>query len=80
MRFRKVAISIDDLGAEWPALAGLEDFPFVEIKVDRAFVSGCARDRLKRGVCCQIIDLADHYGARTVAEGGGDGGRLCRRA
>jgi EAL domain-containing protein (putative c-di-GMP-specific phosphodiesterase class I) len=69
MRFRKVAISIDDLGAEWPDLAGLEKFPFVEIKVDRGFVGGCARDRLKRNVCRQIIDLANHYGARTVAEG-----------
>lgn len=69
MRFRKVAISIDDLGAEWPALVGLEDFPFVEIKVDRAFVSGCANDRAKRGACRQIIDLASRYGARTVAEG-----------
>jgi EAL domain-containing protein (putative c-di-GMP-specific phosphodiesterase class I) len=69
MRFRKVAISIDELGPEWPGLVGLEDFPFVEIKVDREFVSGCAHDRLKRGVCRQIIDLANHYGARTVAEG-----------
>ena len=69
MRFRKIAISIDDLGMEWPDLAGLNDFPFVEIKVDRAFVGGCAHDRRKRGVCGQIIDLANHYGARTVAEG-----------
>ena len=69
MRFRKIAISIDNLGMEWPDLAGLNDFPFVEIKVDRAFVGGCAHDRRKRGVCGQIIDLANHYGARTVAEG-----------
>jgi EAL domain-containing protein (putative c-di-GMP-specific phosphodiesterase class I) len=69
MRFRKVAISIDDLGTEWPDLAGLEEFSFVEIKVDRAFVGGCARDRSKRNVCRQIVDLANHYGARTVAEG-----------
>jgi EAL domain-containing protein (putative c-di-GMP-specific phosphodiesterase class I) len=69
MRFRKLAISIDDLGTEWPHLADLEEFPFVEIKVDRAFVGGCAHDRLKRHVCRQIVDLANHYGARTVAEG-----------
>ena len=69
MRFRKVGISVDDLGMEWPDLAGLEEFPFVEIKADRAFVAGCAHDRLKRNVCRQIVDLASHYGARTVAEG-----------
>jgi EAL domain-containing protein (putative c-di-GMP-specific phosphodiesterase class I)/CheY-like chemotaxis protein len=69
LRFHNIAISIDDLGAEWPSLVGLDNFPFVELKVDRKFVAGCADDRLKRAVCRQILDLADSYGARTVAEG-----------
>jgi EAL domain-containing protein (putative c-di-GMP-specific phosphodiesterase class I) len=68
-RFYKIAISIDDVGAEWSSLIGLNDFPFVEIKVDRAFVSGCADDGLKRAMCRQIRELAESYGARTVAEG-----------
>jgi EAL domain-containing protein (putative c-di-GMP-specific phosphodiesterase class I) len=68
-RFRKIAVSIDDLGAEWSSLVGLQEFPFVEIKVDRQFVSGCADDRLKKAMCRQIRELADSYGARTVAEG-----------
>jgi EAL domain-containing protein (putative c-di-GMP-specific phosphodiesterase class I)/CheY-like chemotaxis protein len=69
LRFHKIAISIDDLGAEWPSLVGLHNFPFVELKVDRKFIAGCADDRLKRAVCRQILDVADGYGARTVAEG-----------
>jgi EAL domain-containing protein (putative c-di-GMP-specific phosphodiesterase class I) len=69
LRFHNIAISIDDLGAEWPSLVGLNDFPFVELKVDRKFIAGCADDRLKRVVCRQMLDLADGYGARTVAEG-----------
>jgi EAL domain-containing protein (putative c-di-GMP-specific phosphodiesterase class I) len=69
LRFHNIAIAIDDLGAEWPQLAGLADFPFAEIKVDRKFVTGCAADRLKQTVCHRILDLADGYGARTVAEG-----------
>jgi EAL domain-containing protein (putative c-di-GMP-specific phosphodiesterase class I) len=69
LRFHNIAISIDDLGAEWPSLVGLDSFPFVELKVDRQFIAGCADDRLKRAVCRQILDLADSYGARTVAEG-----------
>lgn len=68
-RFRKIAISIDDLGSEWSSLVGLQDFPFVEIKVDRQFVSGCGDDHLKRVMCRQIRELAESYGARTVAEG-----------
>ncbi len=69
LRFHNIAISIDDLGAEWPSLVGLHDFPFVEIKVDQTFIAGCADDRLKQTVCRRILDLADGFGARTVAEG-----------
>jgi EAL domain-containing protein (putative c-di-GMP-specific phosphodiesterase class I) len=69
IRFHNIAISIDDLGPEWPSLMGQRTFPFVELKVDRQFVTGCADDRLKQTVCRGIIDLADGYGARTVAEG-----------
>jgi EAL domain-containing protein (putative c-di-GMP-specific phosphodiesterase class I) len=69
LRLHKIAISIDDLGAEWLSLAGLSNFPFVELKVDRRFVAGCADDRMKQSVCRRIIDLADGYGARTVAAG-----------
>src|SRR6266540_1475943 len=69
LRFHKIGVSIDDLGAEWPLLMGIRNFPFVEIKVDKKFVAGCADDRLKGTVCRRIIDLADGYGSRTVAEG-----------
>lgn len=69
LRFSKVAISIDHVGAEWPSLSGLRDFPFVEIKVDRNLVSGCADNHSKRSTCDRILKLADDYGARTVAEG-----------
>ena len=69
LRFDNVSVSIDDLGTEWPQLLGMSDFPFAEIKVDREFVSGCADDRLKQSVCRRIIELAETYGARTVAEG-----------
>jgi EAL domain-containing protein (putative c-di-GMP-specific phosphodiesterase class I) len=69
LRLHKIAISIDDLGAEWLSLTGLRDFPFVEIKVDQRFVTGCSEDRLKQSICRRILDLADSYGARTVAEG-----------
>lgn len=69
VRLHNIAVSIDDLGADWPALMGLHAFPFAELKVDRQFVSGCADDRLKRTVCRRIIELARDYGVRVVAEG-----------
>lgn len=69
MRFHNIAISIDDLGVDWPSLSELNSFPFVEIKVDREFVTGCADNRLKQTVCRSILELADRVGARTVAKG-----------
>ena len=68
VRFHNIGLSID-LGAEWLSFADIGIFPFVEIKVDRKFVAGCAENALKQMVCRQILDLADTVGARTVAEG-----------
>jgi len=69
IRLKNIAVSIDNVGTDWPGLMGLENFPFAELKVDRQFVTGCANDRLKRTVCHRIIELAREYGARVVAEG-----------
>jgi EAL domain-containing protein (putative c-di-GMP-specific phosphodiesterase class I) len=69
LQLLNIGISIDDVGADWPSLMQAGDFPFVEIKVDRSFVTGCADDRLKQSTCRRILELADGYGARTVAKG-----------
>jgi EAL domain-containing protein (putative c-di-GMP-specific phosphodiesterase class I) len=69
MRFHNIALAIDDLGSDWPCFLDLPSFPFVEIKVDRAFITGCADDRLKQAVCRRIVGLAGSMGARTVAKG-----------
>jgi EAL domain-containing protein (putative c-di-GMP-specific phosphodiesterase class I) len=69
LQMHNIGVSVDNLGAEWPLLMELSDFPFVEIKVDRGFVSGCAGDRLKQSACRRILDLGDSFGARMVAAG-----------
>jgi EAL domain-containing protein (putative c-di-GMP-specific phosphodiesterase class I)/CheY-like chemotaxis protein len=69
MRLHNIAITIDNVGAEWPALMGLRSFPFVELKVDHQFVTGCADDRLKQTVCRHIVELAHDHGARALAQG-----------
>jgi len=68
-RLQKIAISVDRLGDDWATLTQLRDFPFVEIKVDRELVSGCADDRAKRRLCQHIVEVANRFGARTVAVG-----------
>jgi EAL domain-containing protein (putative c-di-GMP-specific phosphodiesterase class I) len=69
LRHRNIAISIADLGMEWPSFLPLHDLPFVELKVDPQLVAGCADDRLQRAACRRVLDLADAIGARTVADG-----------
>lgn len=69
LQLHNIGMSIDDLGSDWPMLLTLDRFPFVEIKVDRAFVTGCTDDRLKQSTCRRILDFADSVGARTVAKG-----------
>ena len=69
LRFQKIAVSIDNLGEEWPSLVGRSNFPFVEFKVDSKFIAGVADDGFKQAVCDKILGLADSYGARAVADG-----------
>lgn len=69
LRFRNVAISVDNVGTDWPDLARLDVLPFIELKVLRKLVVGCADDRLKQVVCRGIVDFAKDHDMRTVAKG-----------
>jgi EAL domain-containing protein (putative c-di-GMP-specific phosphodiesterase class I)/CheY-like chemotaxis protein len=69
MRLHNIGLSIDNLGANWPSLMDLDKTPFITLKADRHFVTGSGSDRLKRTVCRHIVELAQRYGVRTVAEG-----------
>jgi len=69
IRLHNIAIAIDGLGVDWPALMELASLPLVELKVDRQFIRGCADDRLKQTVCRRIVDFAGEHGVRTLAAG-----------
>jgi EAL domain-containing protein (putative c-di-GMP-specific phosphodiesterase class I) len=69
LRLYDVSISIDDFGAGYSSLARLREMPFCELKIDREFVTNCARDNVKAGICQTIVDLAHHFGKVAVAEG-----------
>lgn len=64
-----ISLSIDNVSHDWLALKKIDRFPFSEIKVDGHFVTGCGRDRPKRTVCGQIVELAKEHNVRTVAVG-----------
>ena len=69
LRLHNIAIAIDNVGAEWPSLMELGNFPFAELKVDPKYINGCADNRLKQTVCRRIIELARDNEARAVALG-----------
>ena len=69
LRLHNIGVSVDNVGEECGSLAAIEDFAFAEVKVDRAFVQGCADDTLRRLACRQIVEFAQASGAQAVACG-----------
>lgn len=69
LKLYNIGLSIDDFGSGCAALSRLQDLPFVEIKIDRSFVSGCASDQLKHSLCRSVIELAHQLGSTCCAEG-----------
>ncbi len=66
LRLHNIGLSLDNLG---PPFAEIENFPLMEIKVDREFVAGCSGNRMKQRICRRALDFAVSVGARTVAQG-----------
>jgi predicted signal transduction protein with EAL and GGDEF domain len=60
---------VDDFGTAYASLSRLTDLPFVELKLDRSFVSNCASDKLKYALCQTVVDLAHRFQASLCAEG-----------
>ncbi|HEY4773569.1 MAG TPA: EAL domain-containing protein [Xanthobacteraceae bacterium] len=69
LRAQNCSLAIDDFGAGYSSLARLRELPFSELKIDRAYVSACDRDRVSAGVLESIVELARRFNLRTVAEG-----------
>ena len=69
LRLRRIGLSIDDFGTGYSSLEQLQRVPFVELKIDRAFVDGASHDPAARAILESSIDLAKKLGLVTVAEG-----------
>ena len=64
-----VQLAIDDFGRGYSSLAKLEELPFAELKLDRAFVADCGTDKVNAPLCKTVIDLAHNFGRVAVAMG-----------
>lgn len=69
LRAQQCTLAIDDFGAGYSSLARLRQLPFSELKIDRAYITDCDRDRTNADVVEVIVELAQRFGLKTVAEG-----------
>ena len=73
LRALGVGVSIDDFGTGYSSLAYLRSLPVDELKLDRVFVGGLAREGWERerdaAIVAAAITLAHALGLRVVAEG-----------
>ena len=64
-----VRLAIDDFGTGYSSLSYLRRLPVDVLKVDRAFVSGIARESAEFALASAIVRLAQTLGKTTLAEG-----------
>jgi diguanylate cyclase (GGDEF)-like protein len=69
-------IAIDDYGTGYSSLAYLRRLPLSELKIDKSFVGGMARDADDAAIVRSTIDLAHDMRLAVVAEGVEDEGTL----
>lgn len=69
LRLRGFRLAVDDFGVGYSSLERLRHFPFTELKLDRAFVDGAARNPELRSIAESSIQLARSLRLHTCAEG-----------
>jgi EAL domain-containing protein (putative c-di-GMP-specific phosphodiesterase class I)/ActR/RegA family two-component response regulator len=69
LRIYEVHLAIDNFGASCSSFAHLRELPFVELKLARNFVNGCASNEVNHDLCKTVIQLAHRFGCEAVAEG-----------
>jgi len=69
LRSQGCSLAIDDFGAGYSSLARLQQLPFSELKIDRAYVTDCDSDKMNARMLETIIEMAHRFGLKTVAEG-----------
>ncbi len=69
LRLKGFGLSIDDFGTHYSTMSQLNNIPFTELKVDRAFVHNSASDATANAILNASVQLAKNLNMTTVAEG-----------
>lgn len=69
LRLKRFHLSIDDFGTGHSSLTQAHDISFNELKIDRSFVHGAARDTSLRAMMHASLELGRQLGMEVVAEG-----------
>ena len=62
-------MAIDNFGHGYSSFGLFKELAFSEIKIDRAFVHGCADSKANANVCKTMIELAHNFGGKASAVG-----------
>jgi EAL domain-containing protein (putative c-di-GMP-specific phosphodiesterase class I)/signal transduction histidine kinase/CheY-like chemotaxis protein len=62
-------IALDDFGVGYSSLSHLRLFPFDKLKIDRAFVTGCAENVQSATLVHAVVSIGRALGMKVVAEG-----------
>ena len=68
-RLKGFGLSIDDYGTGNSTLEQLRRFPFTELKIDQAYVTGAVNERSIHVMLESTISMARKLGLRVIAEG-----------
>jgi EAL domain-containing protein (putative c-di-GMP-specific phosphodiesterase class I)/CheY-like chemotaxis protein len=62
-------IALDDFGVGYSSLSHLRLFPFDKLKIDRAFVTGCAENIQSATLVHAVVSIGRALGMKVIAEG-----------
>ncbi len=69
LRETGIQVSIDDFGTGYSSLSYFRDIPADELKIDRSFVMDIATDSVSKNIVSLIIETAQLFNLKVVAEG-----------
>lgn len=69
LRLKGFGLAIDDFGIGYSSMETLKHMPFTELKVDRIFAHGAAKDPATRAILESSIKLGKALGLNVVVEG-----------